>query len=228
MKHLLLLSLSFLLAFTGIGDGTGDLTPDAAKASHPAPFAHSHNPQAKPPRARTMRKSPVKRAQRRRHQGLYVGLNAGGSLLFRDSQGQIEDARPGGGMLEVVSGAQFNPYFAVELTALAMFHQDQRSDAEATLILGFCANAKLFINPAWDRIRPYLLVGLGTYGSNQDDGRDPLVGLGVQGGVGLDLALNPFVALVGNITFRGALWENPSSSYFQSLMNFTGGLRLSI
>ena len=198
---------------------------DDAHASHPAPFPHAHTPKKVAPRpARHHRPA----RHRLRHGGVYAGLNVGGSFLFSGKESSLGEVAPGGAMLEVISGLQLNPWVAVEITGLAAFHSDEDPSKDVALIVGGCLNAKVYLSQSSESFAPYVLAGVGLYASARGDEDEGAGGVGVQGGVGFDLRLNPYVTVGADATFRGALWEKSLEKYFQSFITLTGGIRLSL
>tara|TARA_B100000674_G_scaffold408832_1_gene356215 strand:+ start:386 stop:787 length:402 start_codon:yes stop_codon:yes gene_type:complete len=131
-------------------------------------------------------------------------------------------------MLEAVSGYRLNPWVAVELTGLIGLHADEDPTTQDLAVLAAgCLNAKLFLNSDWKRIEPYVLLGVGIYGAARQDSDVGALGLGVQGGLGVDVSLNPVVMVGADVTYRGALWEDDTlQNFFQSFVTGTVGLKL--
>ena len=141
---------------------------------------------------------------------------------------QFSTIDPTGIMIEIVSGYRLNPWVAVELTGLVGLHADEDPTTRDLAILAAgCANAKLYLNPSWKRIEPYVLLGVGIYGAAREDNDSGALGLGVQGGVGIDIQLNPAVTVSADATYRGALWEDDTfQNFFQSFVTGTVGIKL--
>ena len=98
---------------------------------------------------------------------------------------------------------------------------------DLAILAAGCVNAKLYLNPRWQRIEPYVLVGVGIYGAAKEDNDTGALGLGVQGGAGVDIHLNPVVTVSADATYRGALWEDDTfQNFFQSFVTGTVGLKL--
>jgi len=221
------------LALSLIGFGAIDLP--TAQASHPAAFPHSHGAKVSP-QPRTVA---PRRSVRRVYSDGYGGVNLGASVLAGGTFSKLNSIAPAGAMLEVLSGWRMNPWVAVELSGVFAFHSDEENTQDVALIAAGCLNAKLFLNPKWHRIEPYVLAGVGLYGAVteerntgalglNDSESSAAVGVGVQGGVGIDIHLNPFVTVSADATYRGALWEDEIETFFQSFMTLSAGLKLQL
>jgi hypothetical protein len=206
-----------------------------AQASHPTAFPHTHGAKVSP-RPRTV--APRRSVQRVYADG-YGGINIGASVLAGGTFSKLNSIAPAGAMLEGLSGWRMNPWVALELSGLFAFHSNEDQSQDAALIAAGCLNAKLFLNPAWHRIEPYVLAGVGLYGAvteerntgapglNQSESSGA-IGVGVQGGVGIDIHLNPFVTVSADATYRGALWEDDFETFLQSFMTLSAGLKLQL
>ena len=119
-----------------------------------------------------------------------------------------------------------NRYLSLEIAGLAGFHSDEDPNRKMSVVFGATAAAKIYILPKAKRIRPYAQIGVGLYGAatENDEGA---VGVGLNGGIGMTIKLNPVIGLAIDANYRGAYWEGDlGSMYFQSLLSLTGGLRI--
>ena len=175
-------------------------------------------------------KKPIQRQRtiHRVHSDVYGGVNIGGSFLAGGTLSQLSTIDPSGIMLEALSGWRANPWVAMEITGLVGLHADEDPlTPDLAVIAAGCLNAKMFLNPSWQRFEPYVLLGVGIYGAAREDQDTTAFGLGVQGGVGVDVHLNPAVSVSADATYRGALWEDDTlQNFFQSFVTGTVGLKL--
>jgi len=133
-------------------------------------------------------------------------------------------------MLEALSGWRMNPWVALEITGLLGFHADEDPTTQDMAVLAAgCLNAKMYLNPKWQRFEPYILAGVGIYGAATESNDTGALGIGVQGGAGVDVRLNPAVTISADATYRGALWEDENlTNFFQSFVTFSAGLKLQL
>ena len=237
MRSVLTVLITVVLSVGGVVLPTAE-----ASASHPAAFPHTHT-RPVPRRAVAPRST---RGQRvvRLYSDVYGGVNVGGSILAGGTFSQLSTINPTGVMIEGVSGWRTNPWLALELSVLIGLHADEDpTTRDLALIAAGCANAKMYLNPNWRRFEPYALLGVGLYaaareaqqsnavvgvGSN-DTGEINAAGIGIQAGVGVDMHLNPIVSLSGDLTYRGAFWEDDAlQAYFQSFITTTVGIKLKL
>ncbi len=222
MKKTSLILLSAAMVVCGL------LTTNSpVSASHPAALPHTH-PGPGTHRFTPRKATPNRHTVRHIYGDGYGGLSLGASFLAGGTVSTLSTMATSGVIFEGITGWRMNPWVALEATGLVGFHLDNDPNTkDIAVLMAGCLNAKLYLSPTLQRFEPYILLGVGVYGAGREETNIGALGIGVQGGVGVDVRLNPAVSLSADAVYRGALWEDANMSYFfQSFVTLTTGVKL--
>ena len=206
-----------LLDQYSLTDETSDLQLDEANLiGHPTNYRHRHR------RRRVTRRAAPTRGPRKRSFGddrssIYIGIG-GMANFFIEGNRDVTKVYKGGGGFDLMFGARFSKFFALELNYFLAFQSTDRSTAtlqqitDATL-QGFTVDGKIFIIPSSARIEPYLQLGIGAFMLSETF-REQLSGIGFDLGFGVDVRLSRNFALGARAQWRGFYVDNSSNNYY--------------
>ncbi len=167
------------------------------------------------------RPAPPRRRPRRRNRsskpGLaYVGI--GGLGLFNlSSGGGVTELIQSGGGFTLFAGARTSPYVALEVGLTGTVHdftpENPNNTSENGVLEAATIDGKIFLAPESVRFEPFLQAGVGYYVLSSDlFVSTQLHGMGLQVGGGVDIRLNPGVALGVRGLYKGIYVNNDYDS----------------
>jgi len=224
----------FLAALGLAAPFTGDVALDDASADEVTTDT-DENTEAQvtlpPPRHRVAppRRRRRRRRNRRRKNPVYLGIGGVGTFVLQGDSGVTELVRSGGGF-NVFLGTRVSPYWGVELGLGVSMHNTERSGGkvETNLLSNASIDGKVFLAPKSTRLEPFLQIGAGYYSLFSDGfSSSELTGLGVHFGGGIDLRLNPAIAIGARALYKGIyvnnyeeqFWGVPPESAFMNTIN---------
>ena len=219
LRFVIALSLVLCLPLTAPIAGSSEVH------AHPATYSHRH--QSVPPRSR--------RAKRVKASPYYLSLTVIGNFVAPEERSDMSQVLEAGGGASLIFGRRINRYLAFEASAFVTFHQAGNVvNFNTGALAGFTADTRIFILPSARRFEPYVQLGLGSYLLAREGMNELLQGIGLQGGVGIDLNLNPMMAIGVKALYRSAYLDNrmghwnpfPRESAFVSMV--TGEIGLTI
>ena len=187
-----------------------------------------------PPRRRPApRRSNRRRGPSNSSPGLaYIGIGGLGVYNASSGAGVSELIKSGGGFT-IFAGARTSPYAAFEVGLTGTIHdftpENPQNTTEMGVLQAVTIDGKIFLTPESVRFEPYLQLGAGYYVLSSDVfASNELHGLGIQAGAGVDIRLNPAVAIGVRGVYKGvfvnndydtAYWGVPPESAVMSMVN---------
>jgi len=181
------------------------------------------------------RNAPRRRRPHRRRSGkpglAYVGVGGLGVFNLSSGGGVTELIQSGGGFT-LFAGARTSPYVALEVGVTGTVHdftpENPNNPGEMGILEAATIDGKIFLAPTSVRFEPFVQVGVGYYVLSSDlFVSTQLHGMGLQAGGGVDIHLNPAVALGLRGVYKGVFvnnnydsvyWGVPAESAFLNLI----------
>lgn len=167
------------------------------------------------------RPAPFRRAPRHvrpiRPRGrVYLGIGGLSSFLLEGDREITRLIRSGGGF-NLFFGYRLSRFAALEVGYQATTHEVDPlgSDSERGFFQALSLDGKAFLTPGPARMQPFVQIGVGTYGFFSDGlANRKLEGFGLHAGGGVDIRLNPSVALGLRAVYKGIFVDDFEGDYF--------------